>query len=338
MSKHNRGPIFLVLAFLLLALLFYLFAERWLRALLLYLSGAGWARSIVTSFPPAWYVASRFVAGEAISDAIQTSRELNARGMATTMDFLGESVTERAEAVAACGEILNLLDEIDAARIEAGVSVKLSQLGVNIDDELALTNMRAIMARARSHGIFVRIDMEESQLVDTTLRIFRLLRHEDGYDNVGVVIQAYLYRSEADVRELVTDGATVRLCKGAYMEPPNVAYPDKDDTDDNFVRLMKILLSDEARVNGVYPAIATHDEAMIDATIEYAERHNVRRDMFEFQLLFGVRRELQQTLVDDGFRVRIYVPYGTAWYPYFMRRLAERPANLWFFLSNLIRR
>ena len=338
MSKQSRKRIPFFLPLLLLAILLYLYGEKWLRALLLYLTHAGWARQLMTGFPPAWYVASRFVAGETIADAMRATRELNAEGMKATMDFLGESVTDAGEARAARDEILDLLDRIQQTGVDASVSVKLTQLGLNIDPDLALENMRMILERARQYDNFVRIDMEESELVDLTLRIFRTLRDEDGFTNTGVVIQSYLYRSEADVRKLIASGTSIRLCKGAYMEPAEVAFPDKKDVDANFVRLTKLLLSEEARAAGAYPAIATHDEKMIAATQEYVRAHQIPLDAFEFQMLYGIRRELQEQLEDQGYRVRIYIPYGTAWYPYFMRRLAERPANLWFFVSNFFRR
>jgi proline dehydrogenase len=183
----------------------------------------------------------------------------------------------------------------------------------------------------------VRIDMEDSPLVDTTLEIYRTLRDADGLSNVGVVIQAYLHRSEADVRRLVEEGGWVRLCKGAYAEPADVAFANKADTDANFVKLTQMMLSDEARANGVYLGVATHDEKMIQATIDYANAHQIPPTTYEFQMLYGIRRELQESLVQRGYRMRIYVPYGAAWYPYFVRRLAERPANLWFFISNFFR-
>lgn len=338
MSKQDRKRLPLLLPPLLTAILLYLYGEKWLRAVLLYFSHATWARQLVTGFPPAWYVASRFVAGETIADAMDATRELNAKGMQATMDYLGESVTDAAEARAARDAILDLLDRIHQTGVDASVSVKLSQLGLKIDPALALENMRVILKRAQAYGNFVRIDMEESEVVDVTLRTFRTLRDEYGFNNTGVVIQSYLYRSEADVRQLIASGASVRLCKGAYMEPPEVAFPDKADVDANFVRLTKLLLGEEARANGVYAAIATHDEEMIEATKEYVRAQQIPLDAFEFQLLYGVRRELQEQLEDQGYRVRIYVPYGTAWYPYFMRRLAERPANLWFFIVNFFRR
>ena len=338
MKSLKSSPFLYLLAPLLLVILLYFYAERWLRAMLLYLSGAAWARQLVTGFAPAWYVASRFVAGETIADAMRVTGQLNRQGMLVTMDYLGESVSDPHEARAARDEIVALLDAIDSNHAQAGVSLKLSQLGVKIDPHLALENVHCILQRASEHGQFVRLDMEESNLVDTTLEMFRTLNEVHGFDNTGVVIQSYLYRSEADVRALIASGASVRLCKGAYMEPPEIAYPDKKDTDANFVRLMKLLLGSQARENNVHAAIATHDDKMIDATTTFAEQTGLRRDAFELQMLYGVRRELQEQLVKRGYKVRIYVPYGTAWYPYLMRRLAERPANLWFFISNFFRR
>jgi proline dehydrogenase len=317
--------------------LLYRNGEAWLRSVLLYLSRAGWARSLVTGFPPAWMVASRFVAGESVDEAIEATRQLNARGLMATMDYLGESVKAASEANAARDQILYLLDRIHAAGVDSNVSLKLSQLGLNIDENLAVNNLRTILQRARQYNRRVRIDMEESALVDVTLDIYRRLRFGEGFDNVGVVIQAYLFRSEQDVKQLVEEGAWVRLVKGAYKEPPDIAFAQKADTDANTIRLAQMMLSEQARRNGVYLAVASHDEAIIDATIDFAGRNGVGKQEYEFQLLYGIRRDLQELLVAQGYRVRIYVPYGTAWYPYFMRRLAERPANLWFFVSNFFK-
>lgn len=338
MSKGKRpsrtGILLLLLAVLVLLTLY---AEKWLKAVLHYLSNAPWARRFVSDFPPAWSVASRFVAGETIAEAMQVAQELNEKGMVATLAYLGEGITDPDEACRARDEILNLLQSINETGVEAGISVKLSHLGVKIDPDLALENMRLILERAQQHGLFVRIDMEESALVDTTLKLYRSLRDNFGFDNTGVVIQSYLYRSEADVRRLASEGASVRLCKGAYNEPPQIAFPKKQDTNDNFVHLMKLLLAQEARNNGTYAALATHDEQMIQATIDFIAENDVPQSDYEFQMLYGIRRRLQETLIRNGHDLRIYVPYGTAWYPYFMRRLAERPANLWFFLNSLLR-
>lgn len=311
--------------------------ETWLRSLLLYLSRMQLARRVVTRFPPAWAVASRFIAGESVDEAIAVTRQLNAKGMSAALDYLGESVSDACEAAAARDQILYLLQRVHESGVEAYVSVKLSQLGLKVDENLALGNLRMLLTEARTLGLRIRIDMEESALVDITLDLYRRLRFGEGFDNVGVVIQSYLHRSEEDVRRLVAEGAWVRLVKGAYKEPPSVAYPRKIDVDAAFVRLAELLLSDDARQHGAHLAAATHDDAMIAAVQRYAAAHNLPKDAFEFQLLYGIRRERQEHLVAQGYRVRVYVPYGTAWYPYFMRRLAERPANLWFFVSNFFK-
>jgi len=321
----------------LIALLLYAFGEQWLRRILLYLSSAPWARTMVTGFPPARSVASRFVAGETIGEAIATARELDTKGMTVAMDFLGESVTEPSEAIAARDYILSMLDSVQGEALDTYSSIKLSQLGITLDEQLAIDNLRAILVRAQEYGMKVRIDMEDSKLVDATLRIYRLFRDEEGFDNLGVVIQAYLFRSEADVQRLIEEGAWVRLVKGAYLEAANVAFANKADTDANFVRLAQHLLSEEMCAHGGHVAIASHDEQMIQATIDFTKANNVPTACYEYQMLYGIRREMQEALVAQGYAVRIYVPYGTAWYPYFMRRLAERPANLWFFVSNFFR-
>ncbi len=338
-TSKKRSPLFPFFLFLaLLVLILYRFSERWLHLLLLYLSKATWARQIVTKMSLARSVALRFVAGENIAEAIATAETLNAKGMSVTMDFLGESVNNPTEARAARDEILAILDAIQANNLRANVSVKLTQLGLRIDEELALENVRCLLERAQAYNNKVRIDMEESSLTDATLRVYGRLRDEFGFGHrVGIVIQAYLYRSEADVAQLIADGAWVRLCKGAYAEPAEVAFPEKAGTDANYVKLTQMMLSEEARQRGVYLGVATHDEKMIQATLDYVKSHQISPQAFEFQMLYGIRRELQEKLVADGYQVRVYVPYGTAWYPYFMRRLAERPANLWFFVSNLLR-
>jgi proline dehydrogenase len=318
-------------------LLLYKNGERWLRAILLYLSGAAWARQLVSDLPLAQQVASRCVAGQTADEAIQVARDLNENGLLVTLDYLGESVTDAAMAAAARDEILHLLDQIAASEVKANVSLKLSQLGLKINEKLAADNLRQILEKARQHENRVRIDMEESGLVDKTLALYRQMRDQEGFNNTGVVIQSYLYRSDEDIRQLVAEGAWVRLCKGAYAEPPDVAYPQKADTDASFVRLTQQLLSAEARENGVYVGIATHDERMIQAAIDYAHQNEIDPEEYEFQMLYGIRRELQEDLRANGYRVRVYVAYGQAWYPFFMRRLAERPANLWFFISNFLR-
>ncbi|HEY8460580.1 MAG TPA: proline dehydrogenase family protein [Blastocatellia bacterium] len=300
------------------------------RAALLYLSQKNELKDFFSKFPGFSRVTRRFIAGENIDDAIAAILELNRAGMAATFDHLGESTTSRAEAESDVREYLRALDRIENAGANSNISVKLTQLGLDIDKDYCLGNARRIVEAAKRHGNFVRIDMEDSSKTDATLDIFKRLYGE--YGNVGIVLQAYLYRTEKDVDETLAMGARIRLCKGAYKESAEVAFPEKSDVDANFVRLMKKLLK-----SGVYHGIATHDEKIIAATMEFAASEGISRDAFEFQMLYGIRRDLQSKLVRDGYRMRIYVPYGEHWYPYFMRRLAERPANVWFVLKNLIK-
>jgi proline dehydrogenase len=281
-------------------------------------------------------MARRFVAGETLDEAVAAIRVLNTQRLAATVDHLGEHVHSPADAARAADDALAILDRIAAERLDANLSIKLTQLGLDLDEPLCVEQMRRILARAGERRIFVRIDMESSRYTDRTLAICRRLNREFGPDRVGVVIQAYLRRSEEDIRQLLTERIRIRLCKGAYHEPPALAYPQKKDVDDHYVRLSRHLL--ESAVQGLYHAIATHDERMIAAAIDGANRLNLPADRFEFQMLYGVRRGLQRRLAGGGYRVRIYVPYGTEWYPYFMRRLAERPSNLWFFLRQLVQR
>jgi len=302
-----------------------------LREALLFLSESSLFRRIAQEVPLARSAARRFVAGESLDDAVEAARALNRAGMAVTIDYLGESVRNRDEARAAADVYIQLLDRIAAERLDANVSLKLTQLGQDIDDAFLRENVGRVLDRARELDTFVRFDMESSAYTQRTLDFFRRI-WDEGYRNAGVVIQAYLRRSEQDVRMLNALGARVRLCKGAYNEPPSVAFPDKRDVDRNFVRLMRLLLRE-----GRYPAIATHDEAMIRATREFAREASIPNTAFEFQMLYGVRRDIQQRLVADGYKVRIYVPFGDAWYPYLMRRLAERPANVFFIANSVLR-
>lgn len=320
-----------------LAFLLFRNGEKWLRGVLIYLSQAGWARNIISNWGVSWRVASRFVSGTNREAAIATTRVLNDKGLLVTLDYLGESCTTPEEALQARTEILHLLDDIEKHKLRANVSLKPTQLGLKLDPQLAYENIRLVVQKAKSVGNFIRIDMEDHPTTDATLNIFRQLRYTDGLDNVGVVIQSYLYRSEGDIEQLIGNGARVRLCKGAYAEPPEVAYPQKPDVDANYLNLSRMLLSDKAQSNGVYPAFATHDPAMINDLKLYIAANKISLDSFEFQMLFGIRRDLQLALAQEGYRVRVYVPYGTAWYPYFVRRLAERPANIWFFISNFVK-
>ncbi|MBI3621152.1 MAG: proline dehydrogenase family protein [Nitrospirae bacterium] len=307
-----------------------------LKRLLLALSDSTWARRAVTHSPLGRRMARRFVAGETLDEAVAAIRALNIQRLAATVDHLGEHVHSPADAIRAADGALAILDRIAAERLDANLSIKLTQLGLDLDESLCLEQMRRILTRAGERRIFVRIDMESSRYTDRTLAICRTLHREFGPDRVGVVIQAYLRRSEQDVRQLLAERIRLRLCKGAYHEPPALAYPGKKDVNDNYIRLSGQLL--ESAAQGLCPAIATHDERMIAAAIDCANRLSLPADRFEFQMLYGVRRSLQRRLVADGYRVRIYVPYGTEWYPYLMRRLAERPSNLWFFLRQLFQR
>jgi proline dehydrogenase len=272
----------------------------------------------------------RFVAGESLEEALDTVRGLNARGLTVTLDHLGENVSSAEQATADARAAADSLEAIARHDLASNASVKLTQFGLDVDTELTYRNMCVLLEVAERTHNFVRIDMESSIYVDRTIDMF--LRLWERHRNVGVVLQSYLYRSRADLEQLINIGARVRLVKGAYLEPRHVAYQDKRDVDANYIEMMKLLLD-----RGVYPAIATHDRKMIDATVAHAARNHISADRFEFQMLYGVRRDLQQQLRSAGYNVRIYVPYGTAWYPYLMRRMAERPANVIFVLSSLLR-
>lgn len=318
-----------------------------LRALLISLSKAEWAKRLVTRWKVAWNVASRFIAGETLEEAMQVIQTLNTAGLNATVDHLGEHTTDAEEARRATEATLEILEEIERRNLRANVSVKLSAIGLTVDRGLCRQNLEQIVSRAKSLGNFVRVDMEDSSLVDATLDLIHWC-YDQGYTNVGVAIQSYLYRSEQDTRRLVERRVPIRLVKGAYKEPPEVAYPRKRDVDANFDRLTDVLLQGvvEAGVPQIsadgrfppIPGLATHDEARIRYAQQRAERLGLPKTALEFQMLYGIRRDLQQELVRAGYPVRIYVPYGTHWYPYFMRRLAERPTNLWFFVSNFFRR
>ena len=276
--------------------------------------------------------ASRFVAGEAIEDAVRAAQDLKARGITASLDMLGESVTSEAEAAQARDAYLRMLEALKAAAVEVNVSVKLTQMGLDIDPGLCERNVRAILDCASRLGGFVRLDMEGSPYTQRTLDFFNQRLVHDYGAHTGVVIQAALRRSSADIAALIRGGARVRLCKGAYLEKPDIAFPDKRDVDAHYVALMERLLAD-----GNYPGIATHDEKIIDHAIKFVAEHRIPRDRFEFQMLYGVRRDLQERLAREGFRMRVYIPFGTQWYPYLMRRLAERPANIVFILGNVVK-
>jgi proline dehydrogenase len=300
------------------------------KSALLYLSRSDGFKRFLTRFKSFNNVTHRFVAGEQVQDAVEAIKQLNAKGITASFDHLGESITDEAATRLEVQEYIHVLEEIKRCAMDSNVSVKLTQLGLDISDGLCLENTKAIVKAAADRQNFVRIDMEDSTRTDKTLSIFRSLRSE--FNNVGIVIQSYLYRTEQDVEDLLSLGARIRLCKGAYDEPPSAAFPEKSSVDENYIKLMKRLL-----ISGIYHGLATHDEAMISASKQFARERGITAEQFEFQMLFGVRRDLQEQLVREGYRVRVYVPYGRYWYPYFMRRLAERPANVWFVLKNMMR-
>jgi proline dehydrogenase len=276
--------------------------------------------------------ASRFVAGETIETGVQAATELARRDIAPSLDFLGESVSDEAEAAGARDLYLEMLDRMAASGVEVNVSVKLTQMGLDIGEELCHANMVRILDKAKALGGFVRLDMEGSDYTQRTLDFFSQRLYEPYGAHCGVVIQSMLRRSERDVEDLIAMRARVRLCKGAYLEPPSVAFPEKSDVDRSYVTLMQRLLA-----AGNYPGLATHDEAIIGQARQFVGRERIGNDRFEFQMLYGVRRDLQVRLRRAGHNMRVYIPFGTQWYPYLMRRLAERPANIAFLLGNLVR-
>jgi proline dehydrogenase len=276
--------------------------------------------------------ASRFVAGETFEQAIPVLRGLNERGLRANTTLLGEGVRDRAETERVVAAYTSVLDGIAEHELRCNVALKLTHLGLDIDEELAFENVARLVEHARERANSIRIDMEQSSYVDATLRIYRRLR-EAGNDNVGTVLQSYLYRTERDLEELLPLGPNLRLVKGAYLEPPDIAYPAKADVDAAYARLLERMLSEAA-----FTAVATHDESLIERAIVYADEHGIARDRFQFQMLFGVRPQLQLDLAGRGFDVLVATPYGPEWYPYLMRRLGERPANLGFLLRNAVRR
>jgi len=302
-----------------------------MRTLFLFLSRQKQLRKWMETSRWARRLSARFVAGDNLPDALATCQRINTEGIAVTLDHLGENVTSLAEAAASRDAYLRALTEIVNLKMNGNVSLKLTQFGMDLSLAECRSNVEQLVARAAELGNFVRVDMESSEYTDRTLDLVTDLHAR--YATVGTVIQAYLYRSRKDVEMLSKRGIRVRLCKGAYLEPASVAFQSKADVDRNFVDLMNILLE-----TGVCPAIATHDEKIIEQTERFVESRKIARDSFEFQMLYGIRRDIQKRLVAEGYRLRLYVPYGGAWYPYFMRRLAERPANVFFLARNLFRR
>lgn len=317
-----------------------------LRSFFIYISKAAWARKIVTGWSFARKMASRFVSGDKLEDAITAIKVLNSNGINATLDHLGEHTSTAEESRQATKDIIVALDAIQASGVRANMSIKLTQLGLKIDRELCAENLREILAHAKMLGNFVRIDMEDAPVTQVTLDLVLQMRRE-GFENVGVVIQSYLYRSEEDICNLIRNEVPVRLCKGAYKEPAEVAYPKKSDVDANYDKLANLLMkgtvehgSKPASADGRFPplaSLATHDDKRVNHAKAYAQSINLVKNALEFQMLYGIRRDIQEQLAKEGYPVRIYVPYGTEWYPYYMRRLAERPANVWFFVVNFFR-
>ncbi len=303
-----------------------------LRQTFLYLSNQPQVFNFVRHNRLAKRFASRFVAGETLDDALAAVRALNARKIRASLDLLGESVRTESEARAAGREYELMLDRIREARLDANVSLKLTQMGLDIAEDLCVEILHGILERARDYRSFVRIDMESSEYTERTLRLFEDRFYPSYPAQVGIVLQSYLYRTQADVERAIMLKARVRLCKGAYNEPPSVAYPEKKDVDANYVRCMHKLM-----LEGNYPGIATHDVAIIEEAKRFAREQGIVAERFEFQMLYGVRRDLQERLVREGWNLRVYVPFGTQWYPYLMRRLAERPANVAFITGNVVR-
>jgi proline dehydrogenase len=303
-----------------------------LRSALLYLSGQPRIFKFVRHNRLAKSFANRFVAGESLETALAAVARLNAKGITASLDLLGESVHNEAEARAAGQSYVNMLDRIYEKKADANVSVKLTAMGLDISEDLCVATMHKILQRAREYRTFVRIDMESSEYTERTLDLFEQRLYPSYRENVGIVLQSYLYRTFADVEHANLIKARVRICKGAYKEPETVAYPAKKDVDASYIRCMHALLK-----HGNYPGIATHDEAIIREAKRFAKENEILPSRFEFQMLYGVRRDLQDQLVREGYRMRVYVPFGTQWYPYLMRRLAERPANVAFLTGNLFK-
>lgn len=305
-----------------------------IRTILIYMSQNEIFRKFVMKFPLSKRMSRRFVVGEKLYEAVEAIAHLNENGITATLDHLGENVKDEKDAKASAAAYLEILEEIKRSGIHSHVSLKLTQMGLDVGEEVCYRNVEEIVRLAEKYSNFVRIDMEGSPYTQKTIDIFYRLR---GYHkNVGIVIQAYLYRSQGDIERIIEKGYDVRLCKGAYRENEDIAFPKKKDVDANYIKLTEMLLSEKARRNGVYPAIATHDEKIINWVRGIVEKNNIGKETFEFQMLNGIRRDLQRELVKEGYKVRIYVPYGDQWYPYFMRRLAERPANLIFLIKNIL--
>ena len=317
------------------------------RSFLIYLSKAEWALNIFTNWKFAWKAASRFIAGETIDEALAVVMKLNKKGINTTLDQLGENTSSLEEANLATEGILEILDQIDKQNVKSNVSIKLTQIGLSINESVCLENLERIVQKAKEKDNFIRIDMEDTPYTDQTIKLLLQIRTR-GFLNTGIVLQSYLYRAKKDTKELLKEGVAIRLVKGAYKEPAHLAYPKKKDVDDNFDKITEIMLDGALNQNvimissnGRYPpvtALGTHDEKRIKKAINYQELKGLPKEALEIQMLYGIRRDLQEQLSSQGYPIRVYVPFGTHWYPYFIRRLAERPANIWFLISNYFRK
>ena len=301
-----------------------------LRKILLHLAGSQWMKRFVVGFAPARKVARRFVAGESLSEALDALRSLQSQGLLVTLDMLGENVHSHTEAEMAARDYLRVIEALKATELQCNISLKLTQLGLDQGVDVAVESLTTIVEAAAEQNLFVRVDMEASEYTEATMEVF--LRVREKYDNVGIVLQSYLFRTIDDIRRVNQAGGRVRLCKGAYSEPPEVAFQEREQVNRNFIEAIHLLIDE-----GDYPAIASHDEAMIAATLDHVKDKGVSNDAFEFQMLYGIRQDRQLELLREGYNVRVYLPYGSEWYPYFMRRLAERPANLAFFITALFR-
>ncbi len=317
-----------------------------LKLFLIYLSQANWARQIVQRWSFAKKTAARFVAGETLDEAVAVVKKLHQRGIATTLDHLGENVIFKEDAFQAADEVLEIISKLKQEGVRSGISIKLSQIGLVLDREVCQNNLIRILESARENEIFIRVDMEDSSFTDATLEIF-YAAWNNGFENyIGIVIQSSLYRSIQDVKNLLAEQCRIRICKGAYKEHRSIAYPQKKSVDENFDRITDLLIEQSKTAGSLVsadggfppiPAIATHDQDRIEYALEYARKIGLDKTGLEIQMLYGIREDLQEDLVNREYPVRVYVPYGKEWYPYFVRRLAERPANLWFFLTNLVR-
>lgn len=306
-----------------------------IRSFFIFLSKKKEIKKLIEGFPPSRKLVERFVSGETLDDAVKAVRKLNEKNIMATIDHLGENVESREEAERAADVYIEILERIKEEKINSNVSLKLTQMGLDIGDDFCYENLKRIVKKASELKNFVRIDMESSEYTGRTINIFEKLRDEFP-ENVGIVLQAYLYRTEKDLKNLFKKKfLNVRLCKGAYREPKEIAFPRKKDVNHNFKKLIEVCFENLDRV---YPAIATHDEKIIEWSIDYVKKKNIPFDKFEFQMLYGIRYELQKKLANDGYKVRVYVPYGKEWYPYFMRRMGERPANIFFVVKNIFKK